>query len=80
LAETKKVASSYASDRFEVRTYDDFPNQITFRIDQYIFNCVVAQPTQSRNHLTFKLDRQQMGVDNSFITHFQKVWGDILRT
>jgi len=75
LAATKKIAASYSSDRFEVRTYEDFPNQITYRIDNWIFNCVVAQPTQSRNHLTFKLDRLNQGVDNSFITHFQNVWG-----
>jgi nucleoside 2-deoxyribosyltransferase len=75
LAETRKIATSYGSDRFEVRTYEDFPNQITFRIDNWIFNCVVAQPTQSRNLLTFKLDRQNAGVDNSFMNHFQNVWG-----
>lgn len=75
LSETKKIAAMYPSERFEVRMYEDFPNQITFRIDNWIFNCVVAQPTQSRNHLTFKLDRQNRGVDNSFINHFQNVWG-----
>ncbi|MDP8239378.1 MAG: hypothetical protein P9X24_09835 [Candidatus Hatepunaea meridiana] len=75
LAETKRIAVTYPSDRFEVRTYEDFPNQISFRIDNWIFNCVVAQPTQSRNQLTFKLDRRNQGVDNSFINHFQNVWG-----
>jgi nucleoside 2-deoxyribosyltransferase len=75
LSETKKIAVSYPSYRFEVRTYEDFPNQITYRVDNWIFNCLVAQPTQSRNHLTFKLDRQNQGVDNSFINHFQSVWG-----
>jgi nucleoside 2-deoxyribosyltransferase len=75
LSDTKKIAASYPYDRFEVRTYEDFPNQITFRIDNWIFNCVVAQPTQSRNHLTFKLDRQNQGVDTSFVSHFQSVWG-----
>ena len=75
LVETNKIATSYPSDRFEVRTYEDFPNQITFRVDNWIFNCVVAQPTQSRNHLTFKLDRLNQGVDNSFINHFQNIWG-----
>jgi nucleoside 2-deoxyribosyltransferase len=79
LADTKKIAANYATDRFELRAYEDFPNQITFRIDECIFNCVVAQPTQSRNHLTFKLNRQEMGVDNSFITHFQNVWGQASR-
>jgi len=75
LAATKQVGAKYSSDRFEVRTYGDFPNQITYRIDDHIFNCVVAQPTQSRKHLTFKLTRHQSGVDNSFINHFLNVWG-----
>ena len=75
LKDTKQIADKYPSDRFEVRTYEDFPNQITFRIDDYVFSCVVAQPTQSRNHLAIKLDRHQVGVENSFINHFQNVWG-----
>lgn len=75
LSDTRRIADSYPINRFELRTYEDFPNQITYRVDNWIFNCVVAQPTQSRNHLTFKLDRQNLGVDNSFINHFQNVWG-----
>lgn len=78
LKETREIAGKYGSDRFEVRTYDDFPNQITYRIDDDILNCLVAQPTQSRNHLTFKLNRKQAGVDNSFIAHFQNIWGDVI--
>lgn len=80
LKETREIASKYGSDRFEVRTYDDFPNQITYRIDDNILNCLVAQPTQSRNHLTFKLNRKQAGVENSFIAHFQNIWGDVIKS
>jgi hypothetical protein len=40
----------------------------------------VAQPTQSRNHVTFKLNRKQAGVENSFIAHFQNIWGDVLKS
>jgi len=75
-ADTLDVAKNYPLERFEVRAYGDFPNQITFRIDNFVFHCVVAQPTQSRNHLTFKLDKRQLGVENSFINHFRNVWGD----
>jgi nucleoside 2-deoxyribosyltransferase len=80
LKKTREVAGKYESGRFEVRTYDDFPNQITYRIDDHILNCVVAQPTQSRNHLTFKLNRKQAGVENSFIAHFQSIWGDAIKS
>lgn len=75
LEETKKIASAYPLEQFEVRTYDDFPNQIMFRIDDEVFHCVVAQPTQSRNHLTIKLDRRHDAVDRSFLAHFQQIWG-----
>jgi nucleoside 2-deoxyribosyltransferase len=75
LLETRKIAAEHSLERFEVRTYEDFPNQITYRVDECVFHCVVAQPTASRHHLTFKLDRQQAGVENSFINHFQNVWG-----
>jgi len=80
LADTRKIAEKYPHERFELRSYEDFPNQISFRIDDDIFNCVVAQPTQSRNHLAFKLDRRLVGVENSFINHFQNVWGNALKT
>ena len=63
-------------DRFQVRTYEDFPNQITYRTDNWVFNCVVAQPTRSRDHLTFKLDTRHAGVKDSFLTHFDSVWRD----
>ncbi|MFC1573318.1 nucleoside 2-deoxyribosyltransferase [Candidatus Eisenbacteria bacterium] len=75
LEETRAIASKYPLERFEVRTYDDFPNQITYRIDEWIFHCVVVQPTASRKNLTFRLDRHQAGVESSFISHFQNVWG-----
>lgn len=74
LKKTMDRAAKYGT-RVEVRIYDDFPTQITYRIDNHIINCLVAQPTASRNHLTFSLDRRQSGVDNSFITHFQNIWG-----
>ena len=74
LERTKEIAANYQSERFEVRTYDDFPNQITYGIDDAIINCVVAQPTQSRNHLSIKFDRRQQGVERSFLTHFETVW------
>lgn len=74
LAATREVAKRYETVRFEVRAYDDFPNQITYRIDDEVFHCVVAQPTQSRRHLTFKLHREQTGVGTSFTEHFQYIW------
>ncbi len=74
LSKTRRVAQDYDRARFEVRTYDDFPNQIMYRIDDDIFHCVVAQPTQSRNHLTFRLDRRHKGVETSFTEHFQYIW------
>ena len=74
LFKTREVARDYDKSRFEVRTYDDFPNQIMYRIDDNIFHCVVAQPTQSRHHLTFQLDRRHQGVNASFTEHFQYIW------
>jgi nucleoside 2-deoxyribosyltransferase len=75
LEQTLKIAAKYKLERFEVRIYNEFPNQITYRIDDRIINCVVAQPTQSRNHLCFELNRESEGVEISFMNHFQTVWG-----
>ena len=75
LSRTSRRASEYAAQRWEIRTYDDFPNQIMFRVDDWIFHSVVAQPLQSRNYITLKFSVQQAGVAESFIHHFQSVWG-----
>lgn len=75
LKNTREISAKYETEIFEVRTYDDFPNQIMYRMDNNIFHCVVAQPTQSRRHMTFKLDRFQSGVETSFTEHFQSIWG-----
>lgn len=69
-----KTENNYEDEEIEIRTYEDFPNQIMYRIDDDIFSCVVAQPTQSRNSVTFKLNRKQAGANNSFTNHFLNVW------
>lgn len=74
LIKTLGIQREYTTKLFETRVYDDFPNQITFRVDKHVVHCVVAQPTQSRNHLVFELETGQAGVDNSFINHFITVW------
>jgi hypothetical protein len=77
LSDILDISTKYPKQRFEVRTYDDFPNQIMYRIDDHIFHCVVAQPTASRKHLTFKLNRNHSGVNTSFTDHFQSIWSKV---
>jgi len=74
LKKVKKRATKYPIRRFEVRIYNEFPNQITYRIDTTIIHSVVGQPFKSRHYLAFELDTDCKGVRDSFITHFETVW------
>jgi nucleoside 2-deoxyribosyltransferase len=64
----------------EIRTYDDFPTQICFIVDDVIYNCVVSKYQQSRNNVLFKLDSSYPAIHTSFILHFTSVWRDINTT
>jgi len=64
----------------EIRTYDDFPTQICFIVDDTIYNCVVSKYQQSRNNVLFKLDSSYPAIHTSFILHFTSVWRDINTT
>ncbi len=77
LTKVRSFEQKYPRERYEVRVYDDFPNQIMYRVDNDIFHCVVAQPTASRRHLTFKFERHLAGVDSSFTDHFQSIWSKV---
>lgn len=60
--------------RVEIRTYDDFPTQITFMIDEFVYSCTVARSIRSRGLCTFKLPKDALGVERSFIFHFTTLW------
>jgi hypothetical protein len=66
--------------RFQVGIYKDFPTQITYRVDNWVFHSVVARGLQSRRHVTFKLDARRAGVAESFINHFASLWRETQTT
>ena len=63
-----------ASNRVEIRTYDELPTQITFRIDDEVFTCIVGQPMQSRDYPVLKFKVSHPGVKEAFLAHFMAVW------
>lgn len=62
-------------DRFQLRLYDDLPTQMTFIIDDTIITSVVSVTTRSRQNLHFELHASGVGALESFIYHFETVWG-----
>ncbi len=74
----KTFASSYPTSRVEIRIYDELPTQITFRIDNEVFTCIVGQPMQSRNYPVLKFDVANLGVQEAFLSHFLNVWKDAI--
>jgi nucleoside 2-deoxyribosyltransferase len=65
---------------FEIRIYDDFPTQICFTIDDFIYNCVVSKYQPSRNNCVFELPAQYPALNTSFNLHFTSVWRDAKTT
>lgn len=62
------------SDRFTLRIYDDFPTQITFLVDSYIYSCSIARGNRSRKLCTFKINNFDPGAERTFQFHFEAVW------
>lgn len=60
----------------EIRTYDDFPTQIMFQIDDAIYNSVVSKYQPARNNCTFEVNARLNTFQKSFSLHFTSVWRD----
>jgi hypothetical protein len=60
----------------EIRIYDDFPTQISYIIDGFIYNCVVSKYQPSRNNCVFMLEDRYPSLHTSFVLHFTSVWRD----
>ncbi|KAA3613808.1 MAG: hypothetical protein DWQ05_16155 [Calditrichaeota bacterium] len=57
-----------------IRIYREFPTQITYIIDDYVYSSVVSVNHQSRHNLVFKIQRSRKGVENSFYQHWDTIW------
>ena len=60
--------------QFSLRIYNEYPTQITFRVDDQIWVCTIAKNFRSRELCTFKLRTDQAGVERSFISQFHAIW------
>lgn len=63
-------------EQFSLRIYDDFPTQITFIIDDFVYTCTVAKNVRSRELCTFRLQKLAAGVERSFLFHFESIWSN----
>ena len=74
--ETRTFANTYPTSRVEIRLYDELPTQITYRIDDEVYTCIVGQPMQSRNYPVLRFHVSNLGVQEAFLSHFLNVWKD----
>jgi len=63
------------SDRCNIATFDEFPPQISFRIDDNVYSNIVSSNHQSRNNLLLSFHISDAGVKESITNHFDTVWG-----
>jgi len=59
---------------FEIRTYDDFPTQITVTVNDKVYVSTVARASRSRRLCTFVCGVSDPGVERSFLFHFDTLW------
>lgn len=62
-------------NRFQLRLYDELPTQMMFRIDDTVIIPVVSANFRARLNIHFMLRSDQGGVFESFIMHFETLWG-----
>lgn len=72
--EVRTFANGYPTSRVEIRLYNELPTQITLRVDEMVYTCIVGQPMQSRNYPVLRFDIAHLGVKEAFLAHFLAVW------
>ncbi len=72
----REVASAFSEfpSQFSLRIYNEYPTQITFRIDDVVYVGTIAKNHRSRELSTFKLDVGAPGVERSFVNQFDAIW------
>jgi len=62
------------TENVSIRIYREFPTQITYIIDEYVYSFVVSVNHQSRYNLVNKIEKGRRGVENSFYQHWDTIW------
>ncbi len=61
-------------ENFYLRVYNDLPLQITLRIDETIITSLVTRGQRARTRIHTKFDINEIGVTDSFLSHFQTMF------
>ncbi len=73
--EQAKIELKDLIDRVKIKIYDDFPTQMTYRIDNKLMICTVSRITKSRDNCSFLIDDiRRPGIQQSFLKHFREIW------
>ena len=73
LREVASALSEFPS-QFSLRIYNEYPTQITMRVDDVVYVGTIAKNHRSRELCTFRLDVGAAGVERSFVNQFDAIW------
>jgi hypothetical protein len=60
--------------QFSLRIYNEYPTQITMRVDDVVYVGTIAKNHRSRELCTFRVDVGAAGVERSFVNQFDAIW------
>lgn len=62
-------------ENFELRLYNDFPNQLTYLFDDAVLASIISRTGRSRENCAFYLPSGHLqGPKHTFIDHFEQLW------
>jgi hypothetical protein len=70
----KYVESDDCNVSVQVKTYDEFPVQMTYFFDDTVVSSVVAVSQTSRECITYIHNLEEYGAKETFEKHFERIW------
>lgn len=71
------VQSDQCNRKVQVKTYDDFPLQMTYFFDDVVVSSVVANSRSSRECVTYSHSLNEIGARETYERHFDKIWNKV---
>jgi hypothetical protein len=69
-----KELYSVSTSQVSIKTYSEFPTQITYFVDDKVYSSVVSVNHQSRKNIVFEVPEDRKGVSESFNQHWDTIW------
>ena len=70
----KQLLRRKDAKKVAIKTYSEFPTQISFFVDDDVYSAAVSVNHQSRHNIVFKVPVSRKGVAESFSQHWDTIW------